>query len=582
MTAAPTTVPSSAIPGQFASQQAAGTSAVFGGGRGQPALPGLGGLLGQFLAVLQARLGTPAEGALPANGQQPLLPHGQQPLDMAALPLQEGQLPLPALDQDLLSKLFPEGVDLSALMGEQGAGAQAEALQVAHTQLSVVITEIEVAITQLQEQGISLEVFGDAKELAGALENLGMPSKDAQIQAVRMTAMLDAVAIQLSEKGGAQDLPSLLQAAKVSVQPQAIKSVQKVIHYRQVSVQYQQVQQQQPIDVVAQVQRGEPLMATSSLQPAPQVMAQQAAPAVAQVVADVAKPVLPNGQHANGIEFKAPVGEQPQLSQARAVEPVVPSVAQTAAADVVKRPVDPMVMENDFVNITQAQASPAGRVGEISTNPIQIGNGVEVFRWTSNARGMEFLQRVTPQEALPQAALDPNLQQLEAEGDAAQSSGATSAMGNASARTAQGSTQVSFSHLMSRANVGGQVQVNIRNLAQQGGGEVKIQLDPPELGPVKISLQIIDGSVKGMISATNPDVIEQMARELHHLKQGLTDAGLNLDQEGISFMVAEDDGDQGGQQQEQAEQSDAEALLAEAEENGEPWRDPERLLDTHA
>lgn len=143
----------------------------------------------------------------------------------------------------------------------------------------------------------------------------------------------------------------------------------------------------------------------------------------------------------------------------------------------------------------------------------------------------------------------------------------------------------SFQVLVGQAQVAKQVAVQFRSLAQKGGGEVKIQLQPAELGQIDIHLDISDGKVKGTIIVQQPEVLEQLARELRSLQQGLADAGLELEQDGIAFMMQEKGQDQDGNKRHQAEADD----LLEATEAGNietsdalsntEWKNPENLID---
>lgn len=92
-----------------------------------------------------------------------------------------------------------------------------------------------------------------------------------------------------------------------------------------------------------------------------------------------------------------------------------------------------------------------------------------------------------------------------------------------------------------RTPVHQQLQMQIQQLAQQGGGNIKLQLNPEHLGEITIELDIKHGHVQGTIAASNPEVIEQLARELHILKQGFAEAGLQLTEQGVDIMWQQPD-----------------------------------------
>lgn len=88
-----------------------------------------------------------------------------------------------------------------------------------------------------------------------------------------------------------------------------------------------------------------------------------------------------------------------------------------------------------------------------------------------------------------------------------------------------------------RAAVARQAVVQMSQLAGNGGGHVRMQLTPVELGQLDIDLKIQDGVVTGSISATERAVVEHLARELQNLKQGLAEAGLKIGGDGLNLML---------------------------------------------
>jgi flagellar hook-length control protein FliK len=89
-----------------------------------------------------------------------------------------------------------------------------------------------------------------------------------------------------------------------------------------------------------------------------------------------------------------------------------------------------------------------------------------------------------------------------------------------------------------QAQVGQQVQIAIQPLLQNGqGGNVRMTLNPPELGKIEIHLKVEGGQVQGSIAAHEPAVIEHLVRELPTLRQSLLDAGLKLGDQGLSLML---------------------------------------------
>ncbi|MDE0724062.1 MAG: flagellar hook-length control protein FliK [Alphaproteobacteria bacterium] len=137
-----------------------------------------------------------------------------------------------------------------------------------------------------------------------------------------------------------------------------------------------------------------------------------------------------------------------------------------------------------------------------------------------------------------------------------------------------------------QADVSAQMQMQVRQLAKQGGGEIKMALNPPELGELDIHIRVSDGRVSGVISAQSMDVLEQMARDLRYLQEAFAESGLDFSEEGLSFQLKEDSstGEQGETSfagSEEQEGKDGEGV--DIAETTEPrWIDPDRLVDVDA
>jgi len=144
-----------------------------------------------------------------------------------------------------------------------------------------------------------------------------------------------------------------------------------------------------------------------------------------------------------------------------------------------------------------------------------------------------------------------------------------------------------------------QVAIAIQPLLNNGqGGAVRMTLNPPELGRIEIHLKIEAGQVSGAIAATEPAVVEHLARELPALRQALADAGLRLGDQGLSLMLGQNpDGrdpnqpnpfagnGQNGQGQRRGDANhsgpdEAHGTLGATPSGVSRWVAPERVLDT--
>ncbi|MBL8559973.1 MAG: flagellar hook-length control protein FliK [Hyphomonadaceae bacterium] len=69
---------------------------------------------------------------------------------------------------------------------------------------------------------------------------------------------------------------------------------------------------------------------------------------------------------------------------------------------------------------------------------------------------------------------------------------------------------------------------------------IDVRLDPPELGRVKVSLEVgADNKVTAVVAAENPATLSDLVRSARELERALQDAGLELDAGGLSFDLAE-------------------------------------------
>ena len=101
------------------------------------------------------------------------------------------------------------------------------------------------------------------------------------------------------------------------------------------------------------------------------------------------------------------------------------------------------------------------------------------------------------------------------------------------------------------------------------------------LGKLEIELDISGGSVRGTIAVQNVEVAEQLARDLRDLQQGLADSGLELEKDGIQFMLQED-AEQEQQTAEGGNGSDHGDLFDDEDDNEVQevtWRNPDNLVD---
>lgn len=131
-----------------------------------------------------------------------------------------------------------------------------------------------------------------------------------------------------------------------------------------------------------------------------------------------------------------------------------------------------------------------------------------------------------------------------------------------------------------------QVDISIRQLAGQGGGELRIKLSPEELGRVDIRLEIHNSQVRGVILVERPEVMQDLARDLKHLQQALTASGLTVADNALSFQMQNQGGGDQGQEQNSSSNRGGLTEVAGVDESGlplpvGPWRDVTKLVDVN-
>ncbi|MHB8907983.1 MAG: flagellar hook-length control protein FliK [Syntrophales bacterium] len=68
-----------------------------------------------------------------------------------------------------------------------------------------------------------------------------------------------------------------------------------------------------------------------------------------------------------------------------------------------------------------------------------------------------------------------------------------------------------------------------RPLAQQGGGRIRINLNPPSLGALEIDIRVRKEGVELFMVANNSDVQQTLCSHADQLRKALVEQGLNMD-----------------------------------------------------
>jgi flagellar hook-length control protein FliK len=91
---------------------------------------------------------------------------------------------------------------------------------------------------------------------------------------------------------------------------------------------------------------------------------------------------------------------------------------------------------------------------------------------------------------------------------------------------------------------------------ESGSKQFSMRLDPPELGQVEVKLTVdADKKVRAVVSADRPEALADLVRSARELTRALHDAGLDLEDNGLTFTLNDPAGDQGKNGQSQSQQS---------------------------
>lgn len=440
--------------------------------------------------------------------------------------------------------------------------------QASHVEVEALYEELQIEITviktKLEAKGFNVANFGDASELAQAFQIMGMSPEEAKLEADRIDAAIKAMKDYLQGKSESPfegDLGALMTSFS---QPSEALSEEVALVQTQISIQqtslYMKAEYSKssfasssilssPEDMTSKILKGESIADKSTLSPATtkepeptqhhSVTARQANPENI----DTAKKQLPAEQNIS----------QPQEAASNA----------EAASDVIHE--EDVVLHSDKRSEIHNKKTTTA-VDEPLSNI--TGRKIITARIDNGGVQLEYADAET---------IDPLIDTTEDGVDMQDKSQRFESALNKSS-----SNSNPYAQMMQRSNAHGQTSIHMRSLAAQGGGEVKFKLYPEELGEVQIELEVQNGRVRGAISVENPEVAEHLARELHKLQQGLEDAGLSFHEEGVTFLV-KDDNPQQGQGEDQQENADGEEdiKLAEATDTSPQteWVNPDALVD---
>ena len=90
------------------------------------------------------------------------------------------------------------------------------------------------------------------------------------------------------------------------------------------------------------------------------------------------------------------------------------------------------------------------------------------------------------------------------------------------------------------------IAVHIAHHLANGQREFQIRLDPPELGRVEVRVEIArDGRLTAHLTADRPDTLDALMRDARALERALNAAGLDLEDDALSFELRQHDAGDG-------------------------------------
>lgn len=73
------------------------------------------------------------------------------------------------------------------------------------------------------------------------------------------------------------------------------------------------------------------------------------------------------------------------------------------------------------------------------------------------------------------------------------------------------------------------VVTSVRTQSLNGGGQMNVRLDPPELGALQVAVKMIEGRLTASFTTSNDQATQLLSHNLQHLKSSLEAGGVNVD-----------------------------------------------------
>lgn len=130
-----------------------------------------------------------------------------------------------------------------------------------------------------------------------------------------------------------------------------------------------------------------------------------------------------------------------------------------------------------------------------------------------------------------------------------------------------------------RQNIIDQIKVDITKAANKENGldKIKINLKPRELGSIEVKMEVgNNGHLKTSITATRPETLDALQRDVRVLERALADAGFDIKDNSLSFQLRGENQQQG---QQQFADDNRQGTFANTEENLIQDNEPELFAE---
>jgi flagellar hook-length control protein FliK len=101
--------------------------------------------------------------------------------------------------------------------------------------------------------------------------------------------------------------------------------------------------------------------------------------------------------------------------------------------------------------------------------------------------------------------------------------------------------------LAQQTNIQNQITLAIRNLRDSNTQQLKIKLNPKELGSISIEMEMVNNVAKGIITVEKPELAKHLAQNLNKMFTSFKEAGFNLNTDNIVVKIDEDSNQQDSQ-----------------------------------